>query len=859
MAMADAMMRRSGTSFRFLSLAFSLALFGFAVWVLHHELASIRLTDIRRAADAIPMRSLLLAGLATVASYTVLTWYDVLALHYIRRALPYRRVAMASFIATAVGNNLGLAMLSAGSVRMRIYTMWGLAVTDVASLAVWVGLTFAIGAGCAAGMALLFEPRLAASALELSINTVRFLGVASLLLTLGYLSVGHIISRPLRLGNWQIRLPDSGMACKQLVIAVLDLTFAGFALYALIPTHFSIPFSVFLSAYVIAIIAGLLSNVPGGLGVFETVLLLSLPQVPRDVLLASILIYRLIYYLAPLVIAAGISATMASQRFHRHLGSGLLQVKRFIAWTAPRTVSGLVLITGVVLLLSGSLPSEERSIRILRDILPLPILETSHLIGSLIGLALVFLAHALYRRVDAGYHLAFMLLAASLCTSLLKGLDYEEMTVSFFTLSALWLSRSSFNRKASIMAGIYAPGWMLSILLILGASIWLGFFSYKHVEYSHDLWWQFTFEDDAPRFLRASLLTTLVCIGGGLTYLLRPAPLQAALPGKDELQKAACIIVHASHSEANLALLGDKRLLFSDDGQGFIMYQVQGRSWIAMDDPVGPATCRQSLAWKFREMADRHGGRTVFYQIPPASIALYVDMGLTALKLGEEAIVKLRDFALEGRHRSGLRQAHHRAERGGLRFEIAPAWEVPALIPQLKHVSDRWLAEKNAHEKGFSLGFFHAEYLSRFPCALVWHDDALLAFANVWTTADKHELSIDLMRYLPDAPRGIMDYLFIELMLYGSHEGYEQFNLGMAPLAGLENHPLAPLWHRVGTAIFSQGEHFYNFKGLRAYKDKFNPVWQSRYLAAPGGLALPAVLLDVAAVISGGIKGVFSR
>jgi phosphatidylglycerol lysyltransferase len=104
-----------------------------------------------------------------------------------------------------------------------------------------------------------------------------------------------------------------------------------------------------------------------------------------------------------------------------------------------------------------------------------------------------------------------------------------------------------------------------------------------------------------------------------------------------------------------------------------------------------------------------------------------------------------------------------------------------------------------------------------------------------------------------------MDYLFVELMLWGARAGYGQFNLGMAPLSGLEAHPLAPLWHRLGTLIFKQGEHFYNFEGLRAYKEKFDPLWRPKYLAAPGGMSLPTILLDVAALISGGIRGVFSR
>jgi phosphatidylglycerol lysyltransferase len=134
-----------------------------------------------------------------------------------------------------------------------------------------------------------------------------------------------------------------------------------------------------------------------------------------------------------------------------------------------------------------------------------------------------------------------------------------------------------------------------------------------------------------------------------------------------------------------------------------------------------------------------------------------------------------------------------------------------------------------------------------------------VAFANLWPTATRDELSIDLMRFHPSAPRGVMDFLFIELMLWARTQGYHWFNLGMAPLAGLEQRPLAPTWHRLASLLYRYGENFYNFEGLRRYKQKFDPVWQPRYLAAPGGLALPRVLVDVTTLIAGGMREVLRK
>jgi phosphatidylglycerol lysyltransferase len=289
------------------------------------------------------------------------------------------------------------------------------------------------------------------------------------------------------------------------------------------------------------------------------------------------------------------------------------------------------------------------------------------------------------------------------------------------------------------------------------------------------------------------------------------------------------------------------------------MYGVEGRSWVALGDPVGPDSEVEELAWRFRELSDRHGGWTVFYEISKEYLPLYLDLGLSLLKFGEHARVSLTTFSLEGKSRRSLRSVCNHIEKEGCTLVVIPATEVPGLVPELKVISDAWLAAKNIHEKGFSLGFFDPVYLQQGPVAVVRKEEKIVAFANLWLSAHKEELSPDLMRFLPDAPESVMEYLFLQLMLWGKQEGYHWFNLGMAPLSGLEDHALAPLWNRLGAFVFRHGEHFYNFQGLRRYKEKFDPEWEPRYLASPGGFALPRILTNIAALISEGRKGVITK
>src|SRR5919108_2518717 len=150
----------------------------------------------------------------------------------------------------------------------------------------------------------------------------------------------------------------------------------------------------------------------------------------------------------------------------------------------------------------------------------------------------------------------------------------------------------------------FTPGWIVAVSLVLLASMWLGLFSYKHVEYSGELWWRFAISGDAPRFLRATVGATAVALAFALARLLCPTSPAPALPSIADTEKARAIAERSPLTYAHLALLGDKAFLFSDNGTAFIMYGVEGRSWVALGDPVGPAGEMPALLWRYRELCD---------------------------------------------------------------------------------------------------------------------------------------------------------------------------------------------------------------------------------------------------------------
>jgi phosphatidylglycerol lysyltransferase len=495
----------------------------------------------------------------------------------------------------------------------------------------------------------------------------------------------------------------------------------------------------------------------------------------------------------------------------------------------------------------------------LARVLPLGVIELSHFSGSLVGVVLLLLAWALWHRLDAAWTMAVTLLGLGALTALAKGLDWEAALGLVAVQLALLPMRRAFYRKGALVHEYLEPGWIAAVVGVVGASIWLGLFSYKHVQFQQELWWQFTTHGDAPRFLRASAGALATVALFGIMRLLRHAEAEPTVPSPEDLATAKAIASRTSDTLAFVSLLGDKSLMFSTQRDAMLMYGVEGRSWVALGDPVGPDAPAAELAWRFREAAEAHGAWPVFYEVTERRLPLYIDLGLTFLKLGEEAIVPLADFSLEGGHRKGLRRTQRDFVKRGTTIEVIPAEGVPALLPELEGISEEWLASKATREKGFSLGRFDAAYLQHFPVAVVRDGGRTVAFANLWTGTAGSEVSVDLMRHVDDAPDGVMEFLFLELMLWGQAQGFREFSLGMAPLAGLPDRSLAPLSARAGAWLFRHGEHFYNFQGLRQYKDKFDPTWRPRFMASPGGMALPRILANVATLIAGGVRGVVGK
>lgn len=847
------------------------ALLALAVVVLHHELRNFRYHDVRQALGGIPRGHVVLALLLTAAAYAVLPGYDALALAYVGRRLGAGRIALASFIAYALSQTLGFPLLTGGAVRARFWNSWGLGAGEIAAAVGFAGATFVLGLMLTTGLALLLEPAGTTSLLPLPGLLVRALGVLLVAIVAGYVAWSVANRGPLRIGGRELRAPRPSLALLQLLVAAADWTLAAAVLYVLLPAP-APAFAGFLGVFLLAQFAGLVSHVPGGLGVFDALVVLLLgPHIAAPQVLSALIAYRLVYYLLPF--GVGLTLLTATEvlaharpRWPRMrtavsnaAGVSAQLATRWVPPLVPYLLGAAVFAAGVILLFSGATPSIHGRVAFLDDLLPLGVIELSHFVASVAGAMLMILGWALTRRLDAAFAVTVVLLALGIVASLLKGFDWEEALALSIVLLILVPSRRAFPRRSALTAEPFSPEWVVAMVCVAGVSVWLGLFSYKHVGFSTELFWQFATHGDAPRFVRATVGVLVTLAAFGFHRLLGHAGAGWQVASPDDVTRAVPIVQDSSDSMANLALLDDKALLFDDAGSGLLMYGVAGRAWIAMGDPLGPPEVRRALAWQFRELADAHGGWAAFYEVGTENLPLYIELGLSLFKSGEEAIVSLPAFTLEGSGRRGLRRCQRELQKAGASFEVVAAEAVPALLGELRQVSDDWLTAKSTREKRFSLGRFDEAYLARFPMGVVRVGDRIVAFANLWSGARRAELSPDLMRYSAAAPKGVVEFLFIELMLWGRDQGYREFNLGVAPLAGLENRRLAPLWSRAAGLLYRRGEPFYGFQGLRLFKDKFDPVWRPRYLAAPRGLGLPRVVAGITALVSGGLRGAFAR
>lgn len=574
---------------------------------------------------------------------------------------------------------------------------------------------------------------------------------------------------------------------------------------------------------------------------------------------------------------------------------GLMPLKRRME---VRFIALLVAAMGVVNVLSVIAAHTGERSRIVHAVFGMQVVHGSRILTVVAGFYLLVLARGLWRHKRMAWTLSFVTLGISLALHLVKGLDYEEALIILSLMLGLVLLRPFFHAESdppSVWTGLAAVAAALLFTAVYGTyGFW--FFSNRfvgidtpwdalratlslfvqygdarvqpvHAMYSRHLSWQMF---RAWWFINSIYAVSVGSVSYGLAMLLRPLLPRGSQTPSDRETVRGLLIQHAKTTIAHFCLLPDKTFFFNEDRSGVIAYKLVGNVALALGDPIAPPGVVPQIISDFCSLCERNDWLPAFYQILPDHLRAYSSAGLRILKIGEDALINLEAFSLEGSHMKKVRNAVTSMERRGvraIRYDLAS--DPLHLLPQLQEVSDLWLGEHKGSEKTFSLGYWDPVLAAQNPMMVALDlANRVLAFETLVPMYAADGWATDLMRRRPDSPNGVMEYIFAREALMLKAEGWKVYGMGLSPLSSEavssaldakgENGSVAdcaqaatahePAPGSLDTAVnvlYHHFNHFYHFTGLHSFKDKFAPAWEPRFLAYPSAAALPKVVLSI--------------
>jgi uncharacterized membrane protein YbhN (UPF0104 family) len=602
-----------------------------AIYVVQREFRHLNLRDVGRAMRQVPVHALLVAAVWNLAAYGVLTFYDRLATIYAGKRVSFGRTALASFCAYALAHNLGFAAVSGAAVRYRLYSHWGLTPQQIAKVIAFCSLTFGLG-GMSLGGAILFgEPHAVPWFGEhLPLWSLYAAGGALWLVVATYVFIStrypvlHIRGRTIELPGWR-------MALMQVALATVDVGVTASIFYALLPSAHGLTWLRFLAVYLGSYAAGLVANVPGGLGVFDAAILLGLSQyLPAPVVLSTTFIFRLYYYVIPLFLAGAMFA--ANEVLMR--GRGLAtRTPGQVRWSEPdfavAASTGGVAVCGAMLLSIGMLDTHP-DYSWMDPGLARFASTAGQYVTSLLGTALMVLAVGLSLRVTLAWGGTIVLLLLGAAVTALQGEpDWVPVALVVAALSVAPF-RDAYYRHARLISHTMRPGTLVPLIALLASVVWLANFEPKVHRLAQTSWWAVVLSRDTPTSVRLAVGLAVVLLLSALWGVIRPGRVMA-LPWNAEgrLRYAALGALPPPAADG---------LVMGEAGRAGIAFQRTGRVLLGLGDPAGAESDRVSAIWRLRDLAQQEGRHAAVWRATPDLLKIYADLGLTALPLGPDGL-----------------------------------------------------------------------------------------------------------------------------------------------------------------------------------------------------------------------------
>ncbi|MCQ4088513.1 bifunctional lysylphosphatidylglycerol flippase/synthetase MprF [Saccharibacillus sp. JS10] len=828
----------------------------------------------------------------SLVAVSVMSTYDFLISRHFKLNVTKWAAFRYGWISNTFNNFLGFAGFTGAGVRALLYRNSGITLGQITPAIVFLSPTMVTGLSVLAWAGIV-----GLLPITLMLSEHRWLIYAVWGMAL-YLPIFLLMQRSKLFAKWfhkegqGTRLPWSIIG-GSVMASVLEWFFAGLTFW-LICSKFlqGMPLAEALAIYSVAAIAGIVSFAPGGIGAFDITALLGLQLagIRPETALATIVLFRVFYFIIPWLIALVMTAfellpgrrkpvsketasggptqespTATAVKLQEEVdvpGDGFAaQWQRFWNWPGQFgflsdmgiwALGKLVLACGLILLLSAATPGLLDRIHFMARFLSTPLMKLSQQISVVIGFMLIILSSGISLRLRRAHRLTSLLLVVGAIFTFFKAFDYEEALVLLSVALLLWISRARFYRSGATLSRKRIALWFGFTLVLAGVYYLIG--TASHPRFLNRLPAGFR-----PEWIIQPSEYATMAIGGiigawilfSLLVLLRPKRKEVDLPCHSELQQLDTFLEkEKGNLLTHMLYLGDKQFYWAQEGKVLIPYARSRDKLVVLGDPLGPKKLIGDAIEEFQVFSDRYALAVVFYQASPDYLSIYHEKGYRFFKLGEEALINLETFTFSGKKMTAFRTAKNRFERDGYVFSLESAPYDSSLIEELRRISDIWLGDRK--EKGYSLGWFDEVYIQRSPLALLRDPEGrIVAFATLAPAYDGGKtISVDLMRHLPDTPNGTMDLLFARLIEWAQEQGYQTFNLGMAPLSSVGKSRSSLREEKFANLVFRYGGHFYGFEGLRRYKEKFFPEWQPRYLAYPASVSLPVLLVDLVVLVS---------
>ncbi|RJS60397.1 bifunctional lysylphosphatidylglycerol flippase/synthetase MprF [Bacillus sp. PK3_68] len=637
-----------------------------------------------------------------------------------------------------------------------------------------------------------------------------------------------------------------------LLVSLLEWSLAFSVIWILsIILDIPLPFYELVPVFIIASCAGIASMIPGGLGSFDLVFIWGTQNLDilDEKVLVMLIFYRAGYFLLPFLLAAALFVKDYWNKWNQswdNLPNTVIQNISHVLLTV------LVFVSGLILLLSAAVPGILERIKIAHEILSFPIMNLSHQLSVAAGFILLGLSRGINYNVKRAYQLTMIVLGFAALFSLFKGIDYEEAIFMLAVALLLKASKGSFYRESYVLTWGKALFDLTVFLIITSMYLLIGYFNLPSAKLNvPKALAPYIITSYTDLFLSAAIGLLIAFFILTIGYLIRKPRLW--IPETSAAQEEE-IFNHLSNYKGNvlahLIFLHDKYVYWNKEKTVLFSYQKYADKLVILGNPIGEEADFPRAIGEFLKMADLYGYTLAFYEVSNDMLPPLHEYGYDFFKLGEEAAVHLESFTLSGKKMKGERAVKNKFERENYRFEIIDPPFEKELIAELNDVSQQWL--QGREEKGFSLGFFDEDYLNKAKIAILkTANHEIVGFASLMPIYDGgRTISVDLIRFQPGAPAGTMDFIFLSLFEWSKSQGYLFFHLGMAPLSNVGTSKFSFLSEKIAAQIFLHGQFFYQFQGLRKFKEKYTNSWEAKYLAYRKKSSLPFTMAQITFLIS---------